>query len=121
MVEQVVHADSALIAEVVALAERFGNDEDIGENNGCIERESTQGLEGDFGGQFRGAHHGDEVVRRLEFAIFGEVSTGLPHEPDRRAVDGLAMSGGEETLAWRHGGGSFVYRLAQSCGWRKTL
>ena len=56
--------------------------------------ESTQGLKSDFGSQFRCAHHGNKVVRRFEFAVFGEVPTGLPHKPNRRAVYGLAMSSG---------------------------
>ena len=87
---------------MVALAERFGDDEDIGKNDCRIEREAAQGLQGDFRRQLRRAHHSDEVMLFFKLPVFGEVAASLAHEPDRWAVNGLLMGGGEETLAWCH-------------------
>ena len=83
-------------------------------------------LEGDLGGERGGAHHFKEGGLRLEGAIFGEVTAGLAHDPERGALEGGAGKGGEETFAGSHGGsgelsgeGGASERVAQSRGCRK--
>src|SRR5690606_40348779 len=57
----------------------------------CIEIEAPQRLQGHFHGQVRRIAEVEEVTGLgAGFAIFGQVATGLAHDPDRRAL--LALS-----------------------------
>src|SRR5690606_32005089 len=59
-------------------------------------------LQSHLGGQFRSFHHGEKSVLFLEGAVFGQVTAGLAHEPNRRTVDRLAMASGKKSFAVRH-------------------
>ncbi len=101
--EREIHGDAAFLAKLVALAQRLGDDEDVGEDDRRIEREAAQRLQRDFRGQFRRAYHFEEGVLRLQRAVFRQVATGLAHDPNRRTVERFAGAGGEETFATSHG------------------
>jgi hypothetical protein len=100
--EKKIHFDSAFVAELVSLPQTFGEDENVAENDGGIEVEASQRLQGDFGGEFGSLDKLDKGVFLLENAIFGQSATGLSHQPNGRAIDGFATGGCKETLA---GGG----------------
>jgi hypothetical protein len=50
-----IHFDAAAVTEPVRLAEGFGDDKDIAEEDSGVEVEALDGLEGDLSGEFRGA------------------------------------------------------------------
>ena len=52
IIEPKIHRDSPRIAKFVPLAHRLRNDEDVRKNNGGIERETAERLQGHFRGQF---------------------------------------------------------------------
>lgn len=119
-----VHADAAGVAEMVRLAEGFGDDEDIGKNDSGIEWEAAQGLEGDFCGEFRGFGEGEKIVALLEGAVFGEVAPGLAHDPCWGAFGWATVKGVEKALSRSHDAGAVVelrcgFRASQSWGLRK--
>ena len=112
--QRALHGDTAFVAETVADAEGLGDDQDVGEKDRGVElREATERLERDFDGEVGRADHRDEVRLRLEGAVFGQVATGLTHDPDRRPVMGLSAEGGEETVAGVH-----QDPFSQACGFK---
>ena len=97
-----IHRNAAFLAELVTLAERLGDHEDVGEDDGRIEREAPERLQRDLGGEFRRAHHFEEGVPGLQRAVLRQVAAGLAHDPDGRAVKRCAGGGGEEALVGGH-------------------
>ena len=81
-----VHFDAALVPETVPLAHRLRHDQDVAEKNGGIEIKPADGLERDFGGEFRGLHQFKKGVVFLQRAIFRQGAPGLAHQPDRRTI-----------------------------------
>jgi hypothetical protein len=104
-VEAVDHLNAAGIAEGVGLAEGLGDDEDVGEEDSRIEGEAAERLERDLGGEGGSLHHFEKRRLRFERAILRQVTAGLAHHPERRALERLAGAGGEETFAGSHGDG----------------
>ena len=101
--QAISHRDSALLAKTVSLSEGFGHDQDVGEENGGIDGKPPQRLKRNLGGQSGRAHHFEKSVLGLELAIFRQVAPGLAHDPDRRAVNLPAGTGGEKSFAGSHG------------------
>src|SRR5690606_4285953 len=81
------------------------NGEDVGKQDGSIERVARQRLQRDFAGQVRvGAEVHKAAGTRAAFSVLRQVATGLTHHPDRRAISGLAQQGAQETVVLQLGG-----------------
>ena len=79
-------------------AECIERHHDVGEQDRRIHLEAAQRLQRHLGGQFRRAAHGQEIVAAADLAVFGQVAAGLPHDPQRRAIDRLAPAGAQKTI-----------------------
>ena len=93
------------VAELVALPQRFGDDEDVAEQNRRVEIESANRLQRHFGRQFRRLDQFEEGVFLLERAVFGQGAPRLAHEPDGRTVHRPATAGIQEPLPIRQRAG----------------
>jgi hypothetical protein len=61
------------------------NDQNIGEQDCGVETESSDRLQRYLGGQIRREHEVEEAAgARPKLTILREVTTGLPHQPNRR-------------------------------------
>ncbi len=82
-----------------ALAERVGEDENVGEQDRRVEAEAADRLQRRLDRE-RGVIAKIEKRRGLgpKLAIFRQVAPGLAHEPDRRRFLPLARKRGEEGL-----------------------
>ena len=66
-------------------SERVGNDENVGEDDRGIEIEPADRLQRNLGGIFRREAEVEETSGLgAQLAIFGQITAGLPHHPDRR-------------------------------------
>src|SRR5208282_85789 len=82
---------SLTIRKRYVLAKRMRYHEDIGKHDRSIESEATDRLQGYLRRPFRVEAEIEEALRFLaDRPIFRKVSTGLPHEPDRR--NGLMLA-----------------------------
>ena len=112
--QRALHGDAAFVAETIPDAEGLGDDQDVGEQDRGIElREAAEWLQRNLDREVGRADHRDEVRLRLEGAVFGQVATGLTHDPDGRPVMGLSAEGGEETVAGVH-----QDPFSQACGFK---
>ena len=75
--------------EVERDAHRLERQEQVGKQDGGVDLDATQGLQGDFGREIRRAAQLQKGVFLAEGAVFRHVAAGLPHEPDRCLVDGF--------------------------------
>ena len=85
--------------EADALTERVGNDENVGEQDRRVEAEAANRL------QRRLRREGGRIAEveergrlRTDLAIFGQVTSGLAHQPDRRRLLPRPVQGGEKAL-----------------------
>ena len=69
-VDDVVHADTSAFTEVIGLAEGFGDNENIRENDGGIQWKAFQGLKGYLSGKLGGLDHFGKRVFLLEGPVF---------------------------------------------------
>ena len=89
-----LEAGTLAFAEVEAQAHGVGDGEDVGEENGGIQGEALQGLEGDFAGQLRvHAQIHEAAGARAGGPVLGEIAAGLAHHPHRGDVHRLALQG----------------------------
>ena len=66
-------------------AERLRDQQDVGEDDGAVEIVSPNRLQGDFGGEFGRVAERKEIARLgASRPVFGQVTSSLPHQPDRR-------------------------------------
>ena len=73
-------------------AERVGNDQDIGEDDGGVEVEAADRLQRYFGGEVRREAQVEKAAGLgADFTVFRQIAAGLAHHPDRR--DGLPAAG----------------------------
>ena len=63
---------------------------DVGEHDRRVEREALERHQRDLGRERGVARERLEAVLLAERAVFGEISTGLAHDPERPARHGLA-------------------------------
>ncbi len=77
-------------------------DEDVGEEDGRVEAEQVDGLQGDLGAQLRPLAQFEEADPAAHPLVFGQVAAGLAHEPDR-GVGGLFAAAGLEKGVVHHG------------------
>jgi hypothetical protein len=71
---------------------------DVGEHDRRVERHPSKGLQGELDGDLGLADRVQDVAIAAELPVLGEVASGLAHEPDRGAVDGLAPERSEESV-----------------------
>jgi hypothetical protein len=86
LLKSAVDASVATFAglEPYRAAERIGNDQNIGEDDRGIEVEAADRLQRDFCGVFRREAQIEKAAGHgAQFAVFGQVTAGLPHHPDR--------------------------------------
>ena len=87
-----VEARSLALDKGYGLAERVGNDQDVGEQDRSGETEAVDGLQchlGSKGGRI--AKLEEAADRRTHSTIFRQIATGLTHQPERRWRQGLAL------------------------------
>ena len=83
------------------LPECDGNDEDVAEQNRRVEPKSTNRLKRRFCRERRREAKIDETRSSCtNFAIFGEIASGLPHEPKRWLSLGLPIENLKKLLGW---------------------
>jgi hypothetical protein len=71
--------------------------QDVGEDDGGIEGEGVDRLQGDLGGDRRVLDHAQHAGEAfLHRAVFRHVAAGLAHEPHRGVGHGLTGAGGEK-------------------------
>src|SRR5690242_1510038 len=71
--------------EAYRTAERIGEDENIGKDDGRVEMKAADRLQRDLGGELRCEAEVEKAAGPgAELAIFGQIAAGLPHHPDGR-------------------------------------
>jgi hypothetical protein len=91
------------LPEGEGLPQGAGDDQDIAENDRCIETETLNRLHRHLGRQVRGTDHFVKSVFLFKALIFSQITTGLPHHPDGWTVHRLTAAGGKETFTSGHG------------------
>ena len=84
--------------EIERDAERLERQEQIREEDGGVDLDAVDRLQRHLGGQLRLAADVEQGVPLADRAVLGHVASRLAHEPDRRAVDGLAPAGAEKAV-----------------------
>ena len=75
---------------------RHDRGHDVREHHGRVDAVTAHRLERDLCGQLCGAVDLEERVVLADLAVLGQRPAGLPHEPDRGALDRLAPRGAHE-------------------------
>ena len=84
-------------------AHDFERQQQVGENDGRIDAQDFGSGDGDLGGERWSLADLEKRVLLADRAILGHVASGLPHEPDGRAVDSLRFAGANEAgIGSRH-------------------
>ena len=81
-----------LLQELQRHAHGFDRDEDVREQDGRVDAQALDGLQGDLGGELRRLAHGQEVVPAPHLHVFREIAARLAHNPHRDGVDGLSAA-----------------------------
>ena len=85
--------------EVQAQPHRIGDGQDVGEQDGGVQVETAQRLQRHFTGDLRVLRHAQEAAGFLAGgAVLRQVTTGLAHQPYRRAIHGFAAQGAQEAI-----------------------
>ena len=72
---------------------RVGDGQDVGKEDGGVQAEARQRLQGDFAGEIGRLAEGHKLSRRLaRGAVFRQVTPGLAHHPDGGSRDGFARA-----------------------------
>ena len=81
---------------------RPGDGQDVGEEDGGVEREPAQRLQGDLAGELRRAAQREEAAgARPRRPVLREIAPGLAHEPDGSAVHGFSRQRPQQTVVHR--------------------
>ena len=89
--------------EVKGQAHDFERKQEVGEDDGGVDSENFGGGDGDFGGERGLLADFEQGMLLANGAILGHVASGLAHEPDGSALDGLGLAGAnEEGIGGRH-------------------
>jgi hypothetical protein len=80
-----------------AQAHGVGHRQDIGEQDGGIQREPVQRLDGDLGGVIRiGGQAHERAGLGAGGAVFGQIASSLAHQPHRGVLGRLAQQCAQE-------------------------
>ena len=77
-------------------AHDFERQQKVGEDDGGVDAEDFRGRDGDLGGERGLLADLQKRVLLADRAILGHVASGLAHEPDGCAVDGLRLASANE-------------------------
>jgi hypothetical protein len=81
-----------------------GDQQDVGEDDGRIERKPAHWLQGGFRRHLGIVAEGDEVAGpRPELAVLRQRPAGLAHQPDRRPIEGFTGQGAQQAGRLAHG------------------
>ena len=90
---------SFALGEVKPETHRVRNGQNIGEQDCGVERESPERLQRHLAGQFGILAQVEKRAGLLASrAIFGQITPGLAHDPNRRGVGGLAQQRPDQTI-----------------------
>ena len=88
------------------LSQRQRHDQDVGEDDGGVQVEAPQRLQGRLGGQIRPKAEVDEVLGfGPHLTILRQIAPGLPHQPDRQALGRLPFETLQKGLVFGSGRG----------------
>ena len=80
---------------------RVGDGQDVGKEDGGVQAEARQRLQGDFAGEIGRLAEGHKLSRRLaRGAVFGQVTPGLAHHPDGGSRDGFAAQHAQQQVVF---------------------
>ncbi len=92
------------IDEIQAEAHRVRHGQDVGKQDGGVERIAVDRLQRDFGGVIGIGGQPHEGAGALAGgAVFRQVAAGLAHQPQRRVVGRLAQAGAQEGIVLQGG------------------
>ena len=77
-------------------AHDFERKQEVGEDDGGVDAENFSGGDGDFGGDCGLLADFEQGMLLANGAVLGHVASGLAHEPDGSAIDGLGLAGANE-------------------------
>ena len=84
-------------------AHDFEGQQEVGEDDGGVDAEDFGSGDGDLGGERGLLADFEERVLLADCAVLRHVASGLAHEPDGGAVDGLGLAGANKVGIWgRH-------------------
>jgi len=84
---------SASWNDIDAKTNGLDGDDNVGEENGCIDPVATNGLHGDLAGEVRISNGVKNRPRTAKGPVLGQRPPGLAHKPDGNVVNGLATGG----------------------------
>ena len=80
---------------------RIRDGEDVGEEDGGVEAEARQRLQGHFAGEFRRLAEGHKLPRHFAGgAVFRQIAPGLAHHPDGGSRDGFAAQYAQQEVVF---------------------
>ena len=106
--------------EMEGQAHDFERQQEVGEDDGGVDAEEFGGGNGDLGGKRGLLADFEKRMLLADRAIFGHIASGLAHEPDGRAVDGLRFAGAHEAGIWSRHELMNVAFFEGACSDRKT-
>ncbi|OIQ72645.1 hypothetical protein GALL_457280 [mine drainage metagenome] len=92
------------LGEIQPKPHRVRHGEDVGEQDGGVQRESRQRLQRHFGGEIRVLAQIEKAAGALARGIvFRQVAAGLAHHPYRRVLSGLTQQRPQESVVLEMG------------------
>ena len=89
--------------EMKGQAHDFERKQEVGEDDGGVDLKKFSGGDGDFGGERGLLADFEQGMLLANGAVLGHVASGLAHEPDGSALDGLRLAGAnEDGIGRRH-------------------
>ena len=74
----------------------FERKQEVGEDDRGVDSKKFGGCDGDCGGEFGLLANLEQRMLLANGAVLGHVASGLAHEPDGSAIDGLRLAGANE-------------------------
>lgn len=97
--DRTLEARAFTLLEVEAQPHGIGHGEDVGEEDGGIERVAAQRLQGDFTGQLGVAAQGHEIPRLgASRLVFRQITASLAHHPYRGHIHVLTQQGAQVSI-----------------------
>jgi hypothetical protein len=84
------------IAEFQLQAHGFGGNQNIRENDDCVDAEPEKWLDRDFEGQLGRLANLEECVLCADLTVFRKIPSRLAHHPDRDSRKYLSPAGAQE-------------------------
>ena len=98
-----LEARTFTLGEREAQPHRVGNGQDVGKEDGGVERKARERLQRDFGGQRRIGGETHEAARlAAKRVVLGQIASRLAHEPHWRIGCGFAPQRAQEGVVLEH-------------------